>query len=105
MGGKRNQGSLKKFAKAVECLDLEKQVAACKWLEGVIVAQMLTTDERKSVVDASNQYIEAVEGEYADAVNALLRYLRRAQKKANRALSQKNEKPSVETEAVTITSM
>lgn len=104
MGGKRNQGSLKKFATAVERLDLEKQVAACKWLEGVIVAQMLTTDERKSVVDASNQYIEAVEGEYADAVNALLRYLSHTQKKANRALKRKDEKLSMANEAVAITS-
>ncbi|MCW4052200.1 MAG: hypothetical protein NWE78_03185 [Candidatus Bathyarchaeota archaeon] len=105
MGGKRDQGSLKRFAKTVERLDLEKQVAACKWLEGVIVAQMLTTDERKSVVDASNQYIEAVEGEYSDAVNALLRYLTHAQKKVNRALKRKDEKPSVKNEAVAITSM
>ena len=105
MGGKRNQGSLKKFAITIESLDLDKQVAACKWLEGVIVAQMLTAEERKGVVEASNDYIEAVEGEYAEAVNALIDYLRRAQKNVNRALKKKDEKHSVKNQAVSITSM
>jgi hypothetical protein len=78
---------LKKFGRAIENLDPNKQVAAAKWLEGVIVAQALTTEERESLVEAANEYVEALEEEeYVDSVNALVEYLGRVGKSARRAL-------------------
>jgi hypothetical protein len=64
---------LKKLAEAFESLDLNKRIAAAKWLEGVIVAQALTPDEKESI-------IKATEEEVVDKVNALIKYLRRVQK-------------------------
>jgi hypothetical protein len=73
--------SLKKLAEAFESLDLDKRIAAAKWLEGVIVSQVLTSDERQSIVKASNEYTEFLtEEEYVDKVNALIEYLGKVQK-------------------------
>jgi len=72
---------LKKLAQTFENLDLNKRIAAAKWLEGVIVSQVLTSDERKSIINASNQYTEILtEEEFVDKVNALIEYLRKVQK-------------------------
>jgi hypothetical protein len=72
---------LKKLAEAFESLDLDKRIAAAKWLEGVIVSQILTADERQSIVKASNEYTEVLtEEEYEDKVNDLIEYLRKVQK-------------------------
>ena len=93
----RNRESLKKFAQTIESLDLEKRVAATKWLEGVIVAQNLTAEEREGLVRASNEYIGAAsEADYADEVNALMDYLRRVQRESNRALKKMRKKRLVE---------
>jgi hypothetical protein len=73
--------SLKKLAETFESLDLDKRIAAAKWLEGVIVSQVLTSDERQSIVKASNEYTEFLtEDEYVDKVNALIEYLGKVQK-------------------------
>ncbi len=78
---------LKKLAETFESLDLDKRIAAAKWLEGVIVSQVLTSDERQSIVNASNEYTEVLtEEEYEDKVNALIEYLRKLQK-SSRGLS------------------
>jgi hypothetical protein len=72
---------LKKLAETFESLDLDKRIAAAKWLEGVIVSQVLTSDERQSIIKASNEYTEFLtEEEYVDKVNALIEYLRKVQK-------------------------
>jgi hypothetical protein len=72
---------LKKLAETFESLDLDKRIAAAKWLEGVIISQVLTADERQSIVKASNEYTEFLtEEEYEDKVNALIEYLRKVQK-------------------------
>ncbi len=72
---------LKKLAETFESLDLNKRIAAAKWLEGVIVSQVLTSDERQSIIKASNEYTEFLtEEEYVDQVNALVEYLRKVQK-------------------------
>jgi hypothetical protein len=71
---------LKKLAQVFASLDLNKRIAAAKWLEGVIVSQVLTSDERQSVINASNEYTEILtEEEYVDKVNALIEYLRKMQ--------------------------
>lgn len=90
----RYSKSLKKVGQVIECLDLDKQVAATKWLEGVIVAQTLTTLEREGIVKAANEYVETLEEEeeYVSAVNALIEYLERVQKKAKRTLKKRNRK-------------
>jgi hypothetical protein len=89
----RDRESLKKFAQTFEGLDLEKRVAAAKWLEGVIVAQNLSAEERENLVKASNEYIGgAGEEEYVDEVNALMDYLRRVQRESNRALKKMRNK-------------
>lgn len=76
---------LKKFGRVIESLDPNKQIAAAKWLEGVIVAQALTTEERENLVEAANEYVEALEEEeYVDSVNALVEYLGRVGKSARR---------------------
>ncbi len=92
----RYRESLKKVGQVIECLDLEKQVAATKWLEGVIVAQTLTTLEREGIVKAANDYVETLEEEeeYVGAVNALIEYLARVQKKAKRTLRRKGNNSS-----------
>jgi 6-phosphogluconate dehydrogenase len=72
---------LKKLAETFESLDLDKRIAAAKWLEGVIISQVLTVDERQSIVKASNEYTEFLtEEEYEDKVNDLIKYLRKVQK-------------------------
>jgi hypothetical protein len=97
MSNDRNRESLKKFAQIIEALDLEKRISAAKWLEGVIVAQSLTVEERDSLVDASNEYIgSAGEADYVEAVNALIDYLRRVQKESNRALKKMRSQPLAE---------
>jgi hypothetical protein len=72
--------TLKKLAQVFESLELDKRIAAAKWLEGVIVSQILTSDERQSIINASNEYTEILaEEEYVDRVNALIVYLRKVQ--------------------------
>jgi hypothetical protein len=64
-----------------------------KWLEGVIVAQSLTTDERDKLVHASNEYIGSFDGEeYQNAINALIGYFTVEQKKAILALKRKGRR-------------
>jgi len=73
--------SLKKLAQTFESLNLDKRIAAAKWLEGVIVSQVLTADERESIINASNEYTEILsEEEFVDKINALIEYLREVQK-------------------------
>lgn len=92
MGTVRNQEpSLKKLAETVEALALDKRIAAAKWLEGVIVVQILSEQERGSIVKAANDYIGDVgESEYVDAVNTLTNYLDKVQKRARRALKKRH---------------
>jgi len=81
MSNRGDQAPLKKLAPTFESLDLDKRIAAAKWLEGVIVAQALTSDEKESIVKASNEYTETLtEEEFVDKINALIEYLRRVQK-------------------------
>ncbi|UCB60895.1 MAG: hypothetical protein JSW72_02225 [Candidatus Bathyarchaeota archaeon] len=87
------QESLKKFKKIIKGLDLDKRVAATKWLEGVIVAQSLTPVERDELVKASNEYIgDFEEGEYVDAVNAMIEYLTHEQRSTKRTLKKRNKR-------------
>jgi len=90
----RYRESLKKVGRVIECLDLDKQVAATKWLEGVIVAQTLTALEREGIVKAANEYVETLEEEeeYVGAVNALIEYLEHVQRKAKSTLKKKSGK-------------
>ena len=81
MGNCGDQEPLKKLAVAFESLALDKRIAAAKWLEGVIVAQALTPDEKESIIKASNEYTEVLtEEEFVDKINALIGYLRHLQK-------------------------
>ena len=81
MGNVVSKEPLKKVVQTFESLDLDKRIAAAKWLEGVIVAQALTPDEKESIVKASNEYTETLtEEEFVDKINALIEYLRRVQK-------------------------
>lgn len=92
-----NREALKKFAQTIRRLDLDKRVAATKWLEGVIVGQILTTKERDDIVQASNDYVATVEeDEYVGAVNSLIEYLKKVQRNANRALKKKGRGSSRE---------
>lgn len=71
---------LEKVAKTFESLDIDKRIAAAKWLEGVIVSQVLTADERERIINASNEYTDTfTEGEFVDKVNALIKYLQDVQ--------------------------
>jgi len=80
MGNVASQEPLKKLAQTFESLDLDKRIAAAKWLEGVIVAQALTADEKESIIKASNEYTETLtEEEFVDKVNALIEYLQEVQ--------------------------
>jgi hypothetical protein len=75
-----SRGPLKKLAQVFESLDLNKRIAAAKWLEGVIVSQVLTSDERQTIINASNEYTEILtDEEYVDRINALIEYLRKMQ--------------------------
>lgn len=86
------QESLDKLKKTIKNLDRDKRIAATKWLEGVIVAQSLTTDERDNVVKAANEYIGDVkEEEFVEAVNTLIEYLTGVQRRERRALKKKNK--------------
>ena len=81
MGNRGDREPLKRLAVAFESLALDKRIAAAKWLEGVIVAQALTTDEKEIIIKASNEYTETLtEEEFVDKVNALIEYLRKVQK-------------------------
>jgi len=81
MGSAANNVPLKKLAQTFELLDLEKQKAAAKWLEGVIVSQILTSQERENIVIASNEYMESLTDEdYENKVDDLINYLRKLQK-------------------------
>jgi hypothetical protein len=81
MGKVASQDPLKKLAQTFENLDLDKRIAAAKWLEGVIVSQVLTADEKESIIKASNEYTETLtEKEFTVKVNALIEYLRKVQK-------------------------
>lgn len=93
MSGHVHRKSLKKFAQIIKKLDLNKRIAAARWLEGVITSQVLTNEERQIMVKAANEYIESVEeADYSNAVNELISLLERVQKSAKRAL--KKEKRS-----------
>jgi hypothetical protein len=81
MGNVASKETLKKIAQTFDSLDLNKRIAAAKWLEGVIVSQVLTADEKESIIKASNEYTEILtEEEFVDKVNALIEYLRKVQK-------------------------
>ena len=81
MGNTVNNEPLRKLAQAFERLDLEKRKAAAKWLEGVIVSQILSSDERESIVKASNEYTEFLAAEeYESKVDDLIEFLRGMQK-------------------------
>ena len=74
------QESLKKFAHAIENLDMKKRIAVTKWLQGVIVVQILTTEERENIVKAAIGYFKAIEeDEKTKAVEALIDYLEEVQ--------------------------
>jgi hypothetical protein len=75
---------------------LDKRIAAAKWLEGVIVSQVLTADEREIIIKASNEYTEILtEEEFVDKVNALIEYLRKVQKSSRgRAKKKRGKRPS-----------
>lgn len=76
----RPQETLRKLIRVIEGLSLEKQIAATKWLEGVIVGQTLTEEERQSIVEAVNEYLRsAEEKEFTDAINTLIEYLKKVQ--------------------------
>jgi len=76
----RPQETLKKLMQVIEGLSSEKQIAAAKWLEGVIVGQTLTEEERQSIVEAVNEYLRsAEEKEFTDAINTLIEYLKKVQ--------------------------
>ncbi len=93
MNSSHVRDSLNKFKNTIKSLDLDKRIAAAKWLEGVIVSQCLTAEEREGLVKAANDYIGDVEeGEYTDAVNTIIEYLARLQRSTNRALK-KNKHP------------
>jgi hypothetical protein len=81
MSSAANNVSLKKLAQTFELLDLEKQKVAAKWLEGVIVSQILTSQERENIVIASNEYTESLtDDDYENKVDDLIAYLRKLQK-------------------------
>ena len=93
MGKSSYKEALRQVSQVIENLALEKQVAAAKWLEGVIVAQTLTNDERDAIVKAANAYVETiVEEDYVSAVNALIAYLGQVQKSVQRKLKKANNK-------------
>ena len=92
MSEDHNRESLKKLAYAIDLLDLDKRLAATKWLEGVIVAQILTSEERDNLVKAANEYIADVEEEeYMEAVNVLIECLVRTQRNTKRSLNRRSK--------------
>lgn len=76
-----NNKPLRKLAQTFERLDLEKRKAAANWLEGVILSQILTVEERESIVKASNEYTESLtDDDYESKVDDLIGYLRKLQR-------------------------
>ena len=96
MGNSGNRKPLKKLAKTFERLDLNKRIAAAKWLEGVIVAQVLSADEKESIIKASNEFTEILtEEEFVDKINALIEYLREVQKDSrNQPKTKRGKRPA-----------
>ena len=81
MGSAANNKPLRKLAQTFESLTLEKRKAAANWLEGVIVSQILTVEERQLIVKASNEYTESLtDGDYESKVDDLIEYLKKLQK-------------------------
>jgi hypothetical protein len=81
LGNPDDEEPLKKLAKTFDSLDLNKRIAAAKWLEGVIASQVLTPEEKDRIIKASNEYTETLtDEEFVDKVNELLDYLKQAQK-------------------------
>jgi hypothetical protein len=75
-----NNEPLKKLAQTFERLNSEKRIVAAKWLEGVIISQILTSQEREKIVIASNEYTESLTDEdYENKVDDLIEYLRKLQ--------------------------
>jgi hypothetical protein len=69
-----------KLAQAINNLPPEKRIAAAKWLEGVMVGQELTNEERENIVKRVNEYIRNLkESKYEEGIKALLDFLRDAQ--------------------------
>lgn len=65
---------------AVKIMVLFSMHAVTKWLQGVIVVQILTTEERENIVEAANGYFKAIEeDEKIKAVEALIDYLEEMQ--------------------------
>ena len=88
-----SQDPLEKLAQTFKSLDLNKRIAAAKWLEGVIVSQVLTADEKEKIINASNEYTEVFsEEEIVDKVNDLLEYLRKVQKPSRGSSKKKRGK-------------
>jgi hypothetical protein len=86
---------LKKLAQTFESLDLDKRVAAAKWLEGVIVSQVLTADEKESIIRASNEYTETLtEEEFVEKINALIEYLRKVQNSSSPREAKGSKRPA-----------
>jgi hypothetical protein len=82
---------LQQVAQVIRSMGVEKRISATKWLEGVIVAQSLTVEERDRLVKASNEYIGSTdEADYVDAVNAFIDLLQQVQRESKRALKQQN---------------
>jgi len=74
------EGRLKILITALKDFEVEKQIAAAKWLEGIISGQSLSDKERDGVVKAVNDYISSLEkDDYGKGINALLDFLRDVQ--------------------------
>lgn len=102
MSRRRYRKSLKRFAQIIEGLDLNKKIAAARWLEGVITSQILTNEERENIVKAANDYIEGFEEEeYLNAVNELIGFLEREQRSARLALKKKKKRHLAESRVFT----
>jgi len=81
----RSQETLKKLMQVIEGLSSEKQIAVAKWLEGVIVGQVLNDEERQDIVEAVNEYLRSAdEEEYTEVINALIEHLKKVQTKHER---------------------
>jgi hypothetical protein len=93
MTTRHTKESLKKFKQTIRRLDLAKRIAASQWLQGVIVAQSLTQNERDALAQASNEYIGSFEEEteYLAAVNILIDFLTNEQKLAKRSLKKRDK--------------
>ena len=75
-----NNEPLKKLAQTFERLNSEKRIVAAKWLEGVIISQILTSQEREKIVIASNEYTESLtDDDYENKVDDLIEFLKKLQ--------------------------